>query len=93
MRSQARPEHPCASHASAHHGASPPPLLPTGALKRDPNIHDPEDVLLLRSIRDMNAPKFIVQDMPLFNALMSDLFPGAEPPIVCLLYTSPSPRD
>ena len=62
--------------------AAPPPLLPTGALKRDPNIHDPEDVLLLRSIRDMNAPKFIVQDMPLFNALMSDLFPGAEPPIV-----------
>ena len=30
----------------------------------------------------MNAPKFIAQDMPLFNALMSDLFPGAEPPIV-----------
>ena len=42
----------------------------------------PEDVLLLRAIRDMNAPKFIAQDMPLFNALMSDLFPGVEPPTV-----------
>ena len=30
----------------------------------------------------MNQPKFIAQDMPLFNALMCDLFPGVEPPTV-----------
>ena len=39
-------------------------------------------MILLRAIRDMNMPKFIAQDMPLFNALMSDLFPGVEPPTV-----------
>jgi dynein heavy chain len=57
-------------------------LNSAGALKRSDTGETPEDVILLRSIRDMNAPKFIAQDMPLFNALMSDLFPGAEPPTV-----------
>lgn len=56
-------------------------LNQAGALKRsDPGL--PEDVILLRSIRDMNAPKFIAQDMPLFNALMSDLFPGTDVPAI-----------
>jgi len=56
-------------------------LNQAGALKRsDPELA--EDVILLRSIRDMNAPKFIAQDMPLFNALMSDLFPGTDVPVV-----------
>ena len=57
-------------------------LNSAGALKRGDDGGTPEDVLLLRAIRDMNAPKFIAQDFPLFNALMSDLFPGVEPPVV-----------
>ena len=52
-----------------------------GALKRA-DADTGADVILLRSIRDMNMPKFVAQDMPLFNALMSDLFPGVEPPVV-----------
>ena len=57
-------------------------LNSAGALKRGDDGSSAEDVLLLRSLRDMNAPKFIAQDFPLFNALMSDLFPGVEPPTV-----------
>eukprot|EP00966_Prymnesium_polylepis_P221974 5135615-Prymnesium_polylepis.1 len=56
-------------------------LNSAGALKRA-DSDSQEDVILLRAIRDMNAPKFVSQDMPLFNALMSDLFPGVEPPAV-----------
>eukprot|EP01116_Phalansterium_solitarium_P023771 TRINITY_DN849_c1_g1_i4.p1 TRINITY_DN849_c1_g1~~TRINITY_DN849_c1_g1_i4.p1 ORF type:complete len:3887 (-),score=1955.58 TRINITY_DN849_c1_g1_i4:123-11783(-) len=56
-------------------------LVTSGALKRaDPQM--PEDLLLLRALRDMNLPKFVGDDTGLFLGILSDLFPGAEPPEV-----------
>ena len=52
-------------------------LLAAGALKRaypnDPN----EAMLVLRAIKECNVPKFTTSDVPLFNAILSDLFPKA----------------
>ena len=56
-------------------------LVVAGAVKRvEPEM--PEEVILLRAVRDMSIPKLVGPDVPLFNALCGDLFPGVEMPVV-----------
>mmetsp|Transcript_11132 Transcript_11132/g.16407 ORF Transcript_11132/g.16407 Transcript_11132/m.16407 type:complete len:771 (-) Transcript_11132:42-2354(-) len=50
-------------------------LVCAGALKRDePNL--PEDILLIRAMKDSNVPKFLKNDVILFENMIQDLFPG-----------------
>ena len=46
-----------------------------GNLKRT-NPYLPESIVLIRAMRDSNLPKFLASDLPLFEALIQDLFPG-----------------
>ena len=54
-------------------------LVMAGNLKRmNPDLD--EDVVLIRAMRDSNVPKFLAHDLPLFSALIQDLFPGVQIP-------------
>jgi dynein heavy chain len=35
-----------------------------------------EAIVLMRALRDMNMPKFVFEDVPLFKGLITDLFPN-----------------
>jgi len=50
-------------------------LVMAGQLKRQYGDL-PEDIVLMRALRDMNMPKFVFDDVPLFSGLIGDLFPG-----------------
>ena len=56
-------------------------LVMAGSLKRGSPDLD-EQLVLMRALRDMNLPKFIFEDVPLFLGLINDLFPGMDCPRV-----------
>lgn len=55
-------------------------LVMAGKLKRKQPDED-ETNLLIRALRDSNIPKFLKDDLPLFNALIKDLFPNINLPV------------
>lgn len=56
-------------------------LVMAGGLKRQYSEMS-EDMVLMRCLRDSNAPKFVFEDLPLFTGLIGDLFTGLDCPRV-----------
>lgn len=48
-----------------------------GGLKREAQDMA-EELTLMRALRDMNMPKFVFEDVPLFMGLIKDLFPNMD---------------
>jgi dynein heavy chain len=52
-----------------------------GSLKRsDEGLG--EHLVLIRALRDSNFPKLLADDIPLFNGIIQDLFPGINIPSI-----------
>jgi dynein heavy chain len=56
-------------------------LVMAGKIKRQ-DRDTPEEVILIRAMRDSNVPKFLVSDLPLFFGIIQDLFPTTVVPFI-----------
>jgi dynein heavy chain len=50
-------------------------LRTAGNSKRSEKIGTSEEMIMARTLRDMNLSKFVAQDIPLFLSLLKDIFP------------------
>lgn len=57
-------------------------LLRYGGRKRRALQHLPEEQVVYLAMRDMNIARLTADDLPLFNGIMSDIFPGVTIPVV-----------
>jgi dynein heavy chain len=55
-------------------------VINAAGLQKRMNPDMPEVQLMLKALRDVNLPKFLKDDLPLFENIMLDLFPGVEKP-------------
>lgn len=56
-------------------------LVMAGSLRRQ-DSSTPENIVLIRAMRDSNVPKFLEHDLPLFEGIVEDLFPGVNVPFI-----------
>ena len=50
-----------------------------GNLKKEAKPDTNEEALVLKACTDMQMPKFVREDVPLFMAMLGDLFPSVDP--------------
>ena len=56
-------------------------LVMSGEQKRaNPDLH--ENISLIRAMLEANIPRFLADDLPLFNGIIGDLYPNLEIPAV-----------
>ena len=55
-------------------------LINAAGLIKQKNPDMPEDQILLKALKDVNEPKFLEQDQPLFKNIIKDLFPEVPEP-------------
>ena len=63
-------------------------LVMAGAQKRA-QPDKSEDEVLIKAMKDSNVPKFLSDDLPLFQAIVGDLFPGVEGKLFSINFLNP----